>query len=127
MTTRILPPAEWAQCPAHMRPQLLTLDPTLVRVVVVEELGDIIGCVVLARTVVADGLWIAPVHRGRTSVARRLLAGMQVVAEGDLQSRSIVGHGMCEAVTQMMVKLGGTPLAAPSIAIPLQPRTASCP
>lgn len=126
MITRILPPAEWALAPEHMRTQLLTLDPALVRVVVVEELGDIIGCVVLARTVVADGLWIAPMHRGRTSVARRLLAGMQRVADTDLQSRTIVGHGMSDAVTQMMVKLGGTPLAAPSIAIPLQVRTPSC-
>lgn len=77
MTTRVLPPDEW--------PRLIVtdaweawphLDPARNTVVVTEHEGAIVGCVILMQAVHAEFLWIAPEHRGKTSVFRRLRDGM---------------------------------------------------
>jgi ribosomal protein S18 acetylase RimI-like enzyme len=75
MTTRILPPEEWGKLDgtelAAWAPQM---DPTRATVVVVEdEAGTVIGCWALVQVLHAEGVWVAPSHRGRASVARRLV------------------------------------------------------
>lgn len=117
MITRILPPAEWERVPEHLREPMRHMDPKLVRLVVVEELGDIIGCVVLAHTVIADGVWIAPPHRGRASVARRLLAGTRIVAETEFHGDGLVGHGSTPEMVTILKKMGAVELPQPSLAL----------
>ena len=75
MTTRILPPEEWSRLeaiPAGI--PWRDLDPRRNHVLVTEHDGMIAGCVVLMEAIHAEFLWIAPAHRGRVSVARRLRA-----------------------------------------------------
>lgn len=83
MTTRVLPPAEW---PRLAGTELETVWPQLPRdaaVVLVVEDGDaIIACWALITVRHVEGVWIAPEHRGRASVARRLLSGMRELTGG---------------------------------------------
>lgn len=76
MTTRTLPPAEWEKLAATDLPQLLPyVNRDDVEVMVVEdEHGTVVGCWAILHVVHLEGLWIAPEHRGKASVARRLLS-----------------------------------------------------
>lgn len=82
MTTRTLPPAEWARLRGteleHVWPGLPTDE---AQIVVVEDEGQIVGCWAAYRAVHVEGVWIHPDHR-RSRVALRLWRGMRrVVAE----------------------------------------------
>lgn len=76
-TTRILPAAEWSSLAettlADSWPQL---DPAKHHVLVVEQDGVVCGCLALLQSVHAEFLWIAPAHRGKASVGRRLRGAM---------------------------------------------------
>ncbi len=72
MTSRILPPAEYAKLASTELGALWSQLPPHTRVVVVEDQDQIVGCHVLVTVVHAECLWIHPDHRGRASVARRL-------------------------------------------------------
>lgn len=82
MTTRILPIDEWPKL-SGTEAGLIThaLDPERSHVLVVEQNEEIVGCWVLMNVLHAECLWIAPAHRGHTSVARRLWAFMQHTAQ----------------------------------------------
>lgn len=81
MTTRILPPAEWARLAGTEAETIWPrLDPARASVLVVEDGGAIVATWILMSVVHAECLWIAPAHRGRTSVARRLWAFMHRTA-----------------------------------------------
>jgi hypothetical protein len=80
--TRLLPVEEW---PRLVGTELETvwphLDPSTAVVLVVEdESGQIVGCWSLFACLHAEGVWIAPDHRRRGVVAKRLLRGMQETA-----------------------------------------------
>ncbi len=78
MTTRELPPAEWARLAGtELETVWRGLPPSDARIVVVEdESGAIVGCWAALRVLHVEGVWIAPKHRGRAAVARRLWSGM---------------------------------------------------
>jgi hypothetical protein len=102
-TTRVLPPAEWPGLVGtelevvwpHMRPQ----D----SVVVVEDRGDIVGCWALLTVKHVEGLWIAPAHRGRSSVGRRLLAGMGALVG---PSTPVFTAALTDDVRQLLSRIG---------------------
>ena len=82
MTTRVLGHDEYGRL-AHVGTGLASIRhdlPESVRVVVVEDGDQIVGCVALLPVWHAEELWIDPAHRGLSAVARRLRAGVAQVA-----------------------------------------------
>lgn len=72
MTARILDRAEW---PRLVGTEAEVLTPALTdaaKVIVVEMDGAIIACQVLQPILHAEGIWIHPDHRKRSSAGRRL-------------------------------------------------------
>ena len=126
MTARILPGDEW---PALSGTELETiwpyLDPATARVVVVEEDGAIIGCWAGFPLFHAEGVYIAPAHRGRASVARHLLLGMRSLAK-DAGARSIITGAIDPLVAEMLLKLGAVALPGTQYALPITSE-APCP
>lgn len=78
MTSRILPPEEWDRLAGTELAAIVAAARRqrhrLVVLVVEDDAGTIIGCWSLFQTWHAEGLWVAPSHRGKASVGRRLLA-----------------------------------------------------
>ncbi len=78
MTQRELPKHEWPRLVGTELEAVMSTLPEDVKVVVVEdESGAIIGCWAAMPVMHVEGVWIAPAHRGRTAVARRLWSGMR--------------------------------------------------
>ncbi len=81
MTTRILPPEEWSKLAGTeadaVIPHLATLH---AQAMVVEQDGAVVGSWLLIPMWHAECLWIAPAHRGKSSVGRRLLRGLRAAA-----------------------------------------------
>ncbi len=81
MTTRILPPAEWYRLQGtELETVWPVWQPDAATVLVVEEAGQIVGCWAFFSVVHAEGVWIAPAHRGRGGVTRALVRGMREFA-----------------------------------------------
>lgn len=108
MTTRILPPSEW---PAKLAGTLL--DPAWQgfsehdRVVVVEDAeGQVIGCTALMLVWHLEGTWIAPEHRGKASVGRRMYRAARDlfkalhVREVYMMARNAVTAAQCQRLGQ---------------------------
>lgn len=77
MQTRVLPPAEWDQLRGtELETVWALLNPSDAQIVVVEQDGAIVGCWACFTVLHCEGVWIAPEHRGKTSVARRLWTRM---------------------------------------------------
>jgi hypothetical protein len=70
MVTRLLPPDEWDKVAVAGVPR--ALDPHRNLVIVTEDAGHVVGCVVLMTALHAEFLWIADAHRGRAVVFRAL-------------------------------------------------------
>lgn len=126
MTSRILPVDEW---PLLTGTELETiwpyLDPASARVVVVEDEGQIIGCWAGFPLFHAEGVYVAPAHRGKVGVARHLLSRMRELA-ADVGARSIITGSIDPTVTDMLEKLGAVALPGTQYALPLKVG-ASCP
>lgn len=81
MTTRILPVAQYDRLRGTELQDVASILPADAEVVVVEEAEEIVGCWALIPYYHAEGVWIAPAHRGRAGVAKRLWAGMRELAQ----------------------------------------------
>jgi hypothetical protein len=126
VTTRILPPEEY---PRLAGTELELVWPTLpmdAAVVVVEDGGEIIGCWAAFLLAHVEGVWVAPAHRGKTSVARRLLGGMRrALAEHFGASGAITG-AMSDEVRGILAGLGATKLPGDHYTLTLGVRRATC-
>lgn len=75
MTSRTLPREEWGRLTETDIPTVVPfVQPGEMEVIVVEDGDQIVGAWAIWRVVHLEGLWIAPAYRGKSSVARRLLA-----------------------------------------------------
>lgn len=119
MTTRLLPRDEY---PRLMGTELETVWPHLpegARVLVVEDpAGAIVGCWALFTSVHCEGVWVAPEHRGRGSVARRLLAGMRREAR-DMGASAVMTGAVSDDVRGLIAHLHGTRLPGEQYVMPL--------
>lgn len=119
MTTRILPPSEWARLEGTEAESVWpVLNPETTSIVVVEQDGQIIGCHVLYYVLHADGLWIHPDHRGKSSVGRRLWAGVR----GMVRASGVTGlvtSAMDERVCGLLEHVGAVPLPGQHFVIPM--------
>lgn len=111
MTSRILPPAEWSRLAGTEAETIWpVVDRETTRVVVVEdEAGEIVGCHVLWQVWHLDGLWIAPAHRGKAGVARRLWATVQRTARA-LGARAVMTTAIDDRVRTLLGHVGAVPL-----------------
>lgn len=78
MRSRILPAEEWdriKQTPVMLFPYT---DPSKMDVVVVEDEGEIVACMMVLKATHLEGLWVAPERRKKAGVVRALMR--QVVA-----------------------------------------------
>lgn len=114
MTTRILPVEEWSRVPDLPD----GLDPVETRVLVVEQDGAIVGSWAVFRVVHAECIWIAEAHRGRASVAGRLLSGMYRLASL-WGARSVMTGAMTDEVASMILRLGGVQLPGRHFSLPV--------
>jgi hypothetical protein len=82
--TRLLPPSEWGKLAGtELGPVVSCFDPAQTGIVVVEDdAGAIVGCWALYIQWHAEGVWVAPTHRGKAAVARHLRDGLLVAARG---------------------------------------------
>lgn len=78
MTTRILPPEEWPKLAGTLLEAAWPhLDHERARIVVVEDEGQIVGCLSLFPVWHLEGAWVAPAYRARIGVGRRLLTAIR--------------------------------------------------
>jgi hypothetical protein len=119
MTCRELPRAEWPQLAATELGQALEALPADTRVVVVEHHGAIVGCWAVMTYTHVEGLWVAPQHRGRGGVLRRLRAGIRglLLERGD---RVALTCGLTPDVVALIEARGGTELPGRQFAIPVE-------
>jgi hypothetical protein len=96
-----------------------TLDPATASIVVVEDDGQIVGCHVLYYVLHADGLWIHPDHRGKTSVGRRLWAGVQRLVRAH-RVPGLVTAAIDERVCGLLTHVGAVPLPGQHFVIPMR-------
>lgn len=81
MRSRELPSVEWAKLNGTELAEVWpTLDPACTKIAVVEQDGEIIGCVATILTLNAHGLWISKAHRGKGAVGRHLRRGLTNIA-----------------------------------------------
>jgi len=73
MIARLLPPEEWTRLAGTEAEEFVPyLKQDAAKVIVVEQDGAIIACQVLQPILHAEGIWIHPDHRKRSSAGRRL-------------------------------------------------------
>jgi ribosomal protein S18 acetylase RimI-like enzyme len=99
--------------------------PEAARVLVVEDDGAIVGCWSALPLWHLEGLWIAPEHRGRSSVARRLLAGMRGILRG-LGARTALTAAVSDDVADMALRLGGFQLPGRHFVLTIDQEQTSC-
>ncbi len=110
MITRVLPKEEWPRLRGTEAETVWPfLDAERASVIVVEDEGLIVGCHILMYVLHAECLWIAPEHRGRSSVARRLWSGVQraVMSTG---AKSIMTAACDDRVRGLLSHVGATKL-----------------
>lgn len=102
--TRILPREEYPRLVGTLSAQAWPSLPEGARVIVVEEDGRIVGSVAMFQEWHVEGADIAPSHRGRVSVGRRLLRAVRA-AVADVGAREVLmmavtgeGRRLCEGV-----------------------------
>lgn len=109
MTSRILPVEEYGKLAGTECEAIAPILPDGSRIVVVEDGDRIVGCWALYSQVHCEGVWIAPSHRGRASVARRLVVGMRSLAQA-MGARAVNTASVSGEVSNMLRKLGAVQL-----------------
>lgn len=120
MTTRVLPPEEWARLAAtELGPALAQLPANATTVFVAESAGEIVGCWSLVMFAHVEGLWIAPAHRKRGRVLLRLWERLRALtAERGLGA--VFTGSLSDEVTQMLMARGAAALP-PMFVLPVRP------
>ena len=101
LTDRILPPDEWSKlADTELGAACQLWRPEDAAIVVVEDDGAIVATWALCRFWHVEGVWVAPSHRKRPGVVRRLLVAMFSLARRFGVKAAITG-----AVTDEVRKL----------------------
>lgn len=119
MTTRLLPREEW---PRLAGTEAETIWPQLTdaaRVVVVEDATGIVGCVLLQPVLHAECLWIAPAHRGRGGVARRLWDALRVTAREGFGVPWVMSGCASKQMAGLLAHLGAERILADHYMVPM--------
>jgi len=110
MTARELPRADWHRLADTPIAAVCATLPADTRMIVVEDRdGVIVGTWAMIRYVHAEGVWIAPAHQKRGSVAGRLLRAMRDVAHS-WGAPVVLTAAVDDEVRSLIAKLGGARL-----------------
>lgn len=127
MITRVLPPAEWSKLVGtELEFVWPVLNPDASVILVVEsDTGDLLGCWAILQVWHAEGLWIAPEYRKKTSVGRRLLNAV-FGAACQAHIPNLVTAALTDEVARLITKCGGkvlpgTHFVLPTGGVPCQP------
>lgn len=121
MTSRVLPPEEWPRLEGTEAGAVWRhFDPTRVTVLIVEQGDAIVGCWVLMNVLHAECLWIAPEHRGRTAVARRLWTAMQRTARA-AGVPAVATAALTDDVRRLLDHVGATKVPGDHYAMRIAP------
>lgn len=105
MTTRLLPRSEWRRLAGTEAETVWPHLPHTAQVLVVEDGEQIAGCWVLMPVWHVECLYVAPEHRGKASVARRLLVGMKRLVR-DVGARGVMTAATSDAVRALLAHVG---------------------
>ena len=118
MIARLLWPEEYPRLVGTELEAVYPHLPAGAQVLVVEDDGRIVGCWAFFQAWHAEGIWIAPEHRGRGSVARRLLSGMRHVLRR-MQARTVVTGATDDRVADLIARIGGSELPGRQFVVPV--------
>lgn len=110
MTPRVLPREEWYRLPDAESAAIAHQLPPSAQVLVVEDDGQIVGSWMLLLVPHVECLWVAPSHRKRGGVFRRLLAGMRRLAP----ATRVVTASVSPEVDALLMRYGAEPLPGTS-------------
>lgn len=105
MTSRFLPRSEWPEKldGTELGSVIQYLNPMWDVVIVVEDEGKIVGCWGGLMRLHAEGVWVHPDYRQKTSVARHLWRQMKTLARSWGMNAVITGAGS-ESVCALLRK-----------------------
>lgn len=118
MTTRLLPANEWAKLRGTELDAVWPRLPETAQIVVVEDGDQIVGCWALLPVWHLEGVYIAPEHRKRGAVARRLWTGMQRLLRASGVS-SVATAACSDEVRALLAHLGATQLPGDHYVLPI--------
>lgn len=107
MTTRVLPREEWKRLAGTEAEALWPLLTHAAQVLVVEDGDRIAGCWVLMPILHVECLYVAPEHRKKTSVARRLFVGMKRLVR-ESGSSHVMTAAASDEVRDLLAHVGAT-------------------
>ncbi len=120
MISRVLPKEEWPRLKGTEAETVWPhLNPARASVIVVEDDGLIVGCHVLMYVLHAECLWIAPEHRGKGSVARRLWMAVQRAVRS-CGATSLVTGACDDTVRGLLMHVGATRLPGEQYTVPIR-------
>lgn len=119
MISRLLPRDEWHRLAGTELEAAASVLPADAQVLVIEDNGEIVGCWSVIPYVHVEGLWIAPAHRKRSSVGRRLLTGMRRVAQA-LGADVVLTAATDDTVRQLITEYGGVSLPGTHHVLPVR-------
>ncbi len=116
MTSRILPREDWGLLAGTDLEALLPVLPADTAIVVVEDGDHVIGTWAVYRQYHIHGCWVAPSHRAKGGVFRRLLAGMRETARR-MGAVTVVTGSLDPGVSSMLARLGAVELPGTQFAL----------
>lgn len=120
MRNRELPSVEWAKLNGTDLAEVWpTLDPACTKIAVVEQDGEIIGCVATILTLNAHGLWVSKPHRGKAAVFRRLRHGLTGIAFS-YGTSAVMTSAEEPHMHKLLAHLGATKLKGAHYYLPLE-------
>jgi hypothetical protein len=120
LRTRELPFAEWSRLVGtELETIWPSVNPETATVLVVEDEGQIVGTWMVMTVVHAEGVWIAPSHRGRGSVARRLLRGLREIA-ARAGVAGVVTGAKTDDVAGYLARVGARPVPGVPYYLPMR-------
>lgn len=122
MTTRILPPAEYAKLKGTEAEMIVPQLTDATRVVVVEQDGQVIGCHLLQTVLHAECLWVHPDHRGKASVARRLWSRVRSEVREHYGVPGFLTMAVSPQVRQLLAHLDATHVVGETYFVPVGER-----
>ncbi len=126
MTTRALTLDEWRSdewraklSGSEVGKALDSLGPRTIVMVVQDNAGAVIGSWAALHVLHGECFSVAPAHRGKAAVARKLLRAMANVAQ-HFEFTSIWTAAEDDDVARMVRRLGGVPVTAQSFVMPVK-------
>jgi hypothetical protein len=119
MTTRVLPIEEWGRLVGTELEHAAPVLPLGSKIIVVEDNGNIVGCWSAITYVHVEGVWIEPLHRGKSAVARRLWRGMQDVLRL-MDVRSAMTGSITPEIDALLAGMGAVELPGKMFVFPVK-------